>query len=218
MQEQKIRCYHCGNLAISRLVFSDGFEVLKDEVDNEQGDIEKIFGEYKFHIYKCTACDGLNLLGGFVENSYGEKDDGGRLYPPGPHIVPPRHHWPDKTPPIPQKLTKIYEEIWHLKHQVPNAFGNQIRRCLEYICSDKKAEGKSLNEKLLFLHKEGYLPGAYKDISHIIRMIGNVGSHLTERELDYWDVELLDEFFRILVDYVYVIPAKLARMKQRLGG
>ncbi len=104
----------------------------------------------------------------------------------------------------------------NLKHQAPNAFGNQIRRCLEFICNDKRADGKNLHEKLLSLSKKELLPGAYKDISNIIRIVGNIGSHLTDRELDYWDVELLDEFFKIIIDYIYIIPTKLKRLEQRI--
>lgn len=213
-----LRCYHCGNLVTNDLVFSNSCELLFDEIENEEKIIEKFYHKFDFLNYKCSTCGGINLLGGF-DYSYNEylSTEYQRLYPKGPDIVPPDHHWVEGKSPVPEKLVKIYEEIWYLKHQVPNAFGNQIRRCLEFICNEKEAEGKTLYAKLINLSKKGLLPGTYKDISNIIRIVGNIGSHSTDYELDYWDVELLDEFFKIIVDYIYVIPAKLKRLETRIN-
>jgi len=192
--------------------------LLFDEVVNADDEIEKIFSQFDFLNYKCSTCGAINLIGGFSLDKSGGDRNYKRLYPECPNIVPPDHHWISKTSPIPKQLVEAYEEIWALKHQVPNAFGNQIRRCLEFICADKKAEGPTLHKKLLNLVEKGYLPGTYKDISNIIRVVGNMGSHLAENNLDYWDVELLDEFFKIIVNYIYTVPSKLARLEQRINS
>ena len=50
-----------------------------------------------------------------------------------------------------------------------------------------------------------------------MRQIGNLGAHAGDGEVDFWDAELLDDFFRAVVEYVYVVPSKIARMKQRIS-
>lgn len=219
-ENQIIRCYHCGNLVNCKLVFADSSALLFEQFLNPDQTIDKFYRKFDFLNYKCSTCGGINLIGGFCDNddeAFEDRENYKRLYPEGPSIVPPKHHWGDNTSPIPSKLVRTYEEIWHLKHQAPNAFGNQIRRCLEFICMDKQAEGANLYKQLVNLYDKGWLPGNYKGISNIIRSVGNMGSHLSERELDYWDVELLDEFFRMIVNYIYVIPSKLARLEQRVN-
>jgi hypothetical protein len=51
-----------------------------------------------------------------------------------------------------------------------------------------------------------------------MRHIGNLGAHAGDDDLDFWDAELLDDFFRAIVEYVYVAPSKIERLKQRIGS
>jgi hypothetical protein len=48
-----------------------------------------------------------------------------------------------------------------------------------------------------------------------MRHIGNLGSHAGDKDVDFWDAELLDDFFRSAVEYVYIAPSKIERLKQR---
>jgi len=43
-----------------------------------------------------------------------------------------------------------------------------------------------------------------------------MGAHAADEELSIWDAELIDDFFRATLDYVYVAPAKIRRMENRL--
>jgi hypothetical protein len=47
--------------------------------------------------------------------------------------------------------------------------------------------------------------------------VGNLGAHAGKKEVSIWDAELIDEFFRSAVDYVYIAPARIRRMKERLS-
>ncbi len=111
-----MRCYHCGNLVTNDLVFSDTCQLFFGAMEDDKGVTEKIYRTYSFLNYKCSTRGSINLFGGFdtevEENNIGELN---RLYPKGPNIVPPNHHWPDEIQPIPEKLVKTYEEIWYLK-------------------------------------------------------------------------------------------------------
>lgn len=216
-KKKLLQCFHCGNLTIHTLVFQDSGNLFFDEIPDWEWKLKKMYEKFNFHSYKCSTCGGINLIGGFdLGLSKIQTGEDERLYPKGPNILPPYHQRGEESQPIPEKLVKIYEEIWFLKHQVPNAFGNQIRRCLEFICQDKKASGDTLHNQLIDLSKKGFLPGFFQDITRIIRIVGNIWSHSMERDLDYWDVELLDEFFKITVDYIYVIPSRLKRLEGRI--
>jgi hypothetical protein len=50
-----------------------------------------------------------------------------------------------------------------------------------------------------------------------MRKVGNLGAHAGDDEVDFWDAELLDEFFRFVVEYVYITPSRILRLKQRFG-
>jgi len=50
-----------------------------------------------------------------------------------------------------------------------------------------------------------------------MRQIGNLGAHAGTEDVSVWDAELLDDFFCSVVEYVYVAPSRIERLKQRLG-
>lgn len=136
--EKKIlRCFHCGNLTSHSLVFSDSGNLMFEEFPKDGGGYERHNERFDFLNYKCSTCESINLIGGFNYQYNGSNlFEYQRLYPQGPNIIPPDHHWSGNKSPVPEELSRIYEEIWFLKHQVPHAFGNQIRRCLEFICEE----------------------------------------------------------------------------------
>jgi hypothetical protein len=43
-----------------------------------------------------------------------------------------------------------------------------------------------------------------------------MGAHAGDADLTVWDAELIDDFFRSVLEYVYVAPAKIRRMETRL--
>jgi len=217
-QETKVlRCYDCGNETKQILVNHHISYILYDE-NRIDGKREKFNNSFHYLSYECSTCSGLNIIGGFENEIELELGNFKRLFPVGPNLRIPDHHLLEKTQPIPDEIIKIYEEIWFLRKQVPNAFANQIRKCLEMICNDNGAKGNTLNDKLKDLKNMGLLPGTNEELVKIIREVGNLGSHDSGRDLDIWDVELLDEFFKTVVDYIYVIPMKMKRLNQRLSS
>lgn len=47
----------------------------------------------------------------------------------------------------------------------------------------------------------------------IIRLVGNVGAHASEENVHPLQVMALDDFFKAVVEYVYVSPAKIDEFK-----
>jgi hypothetical protein len=207
----KMLCYHCGNKGIHTRPFeTEGLKVY------DWWERDMVFHEkYKWIALKCGNCESLSVFGGFV-NSLDENNlESYRLYPLGSKILPESHTIsPDN--PLPEIIIKTYEEIWPLMQRSPNAFAGQIRRLLEFICKDKGASTGDLYHKIMHLSTSGVFPGYYANMTDLLRRVGNMGAHMGEREVDYYDAELLDSFFRSIVDYVYIMPAQINRLNQRI--
>jgi hypothetical protein len=103
-----------------------------------------------------------------------------RIYPRGSQLLPERHKVAS-TKCVPERIQKIYEEIWPLRHIAPNAFAGQIRRALEFICHDQEAQGRTLFEQLKDLSNRGTFPGYFSEITELMRLIGNFGAHALSR-------------------------------------
>ncbi|MDN3517496.1 DUF4145 domain-containing protein [Aquisalimonas lutea] len=208
-------CCHCGNRTPHTLRFSYTAEHLYEEVDR------RYYEPFTYYAFLCGTCTGLTLLGRFDhETSEHDPDYDGpprpQLYPNGPEIEPARHTVPGGNP-VPLPVRKAFQEAWPLRHTAPGAFANQIRRTLEFICRDQEAVGQNLHMQLQDLAKRGVFPPDLADIADLVRELGNIGSHASTQEISIWDGELLDELFRMILEYVYVGPARVQRLKQRMG-
>ena len=205
-------CYSCGNETHHKLVFTHTATLLYEQI------YENIYYEpFEYFVYSCGVCEGLLILGGFHHELVGDISDYQRLYPKGPSLVPPPHLL-GKEFEVPEKLIQVYEKAWPLRINNPEAFTNQVRRALEYICVDQGANGSNLFRKLQDLSGKGIFPETVADLASQIRIIGNIGSHASETEIDIWDAILIDELFRTIIDYVYIAPSKLERLKERFSS
>ena len=201
-------CCHCGNDAPHSKAFSHTAKLLYEEIETQ-----RFMEPFNFDFYVCDTCGGPTLCGNFRHEGR-NLPVRPRLFPRGPSLVPPMHMVAEKNP-IPTDVVSTYTKAWPLLKKNPSAFANQIRRGLEHICNDQGATGKTLFAKLKDLATKGVFPTTVSDLAGQIRLVGNTGSHASDTDVDIWDAELLDDFFRMVVEYVYVTPAKIKRMEQR---
>jgi hypothetical protein len=210
---QVFLCCHCGNTTPHELKLDHTAELLWDELP------EPCFQKFTYLAYSCGTCDGLSLLGCFELDRQDTEDNRSppypRLYPVGPDIDPPSHTVGGVNP-VPAPVRRAYREAWHLQHTAPGAFANQIRRALEFICNSQNVKGSNLYERLEYLAKQGVFPSGLADVATLIRRAGNIGSHASEKEINRWDAELLDSLFRMILEYVYVGPARLKQLELRM--
>lgn len=189
--------------------------MLYDEIETTTG-IEKILESYTWVGYACATCQGLNIFGAFYGVDHdNEQLEQSRLHPRGADLLPPAHMMSPNQP-IPSRVLTEYREVWPLRQRTPTAFVGQVRRLLEFVCDDQGAAGKDLFLKLQDLTTKGVLPGYFKQITALLRRVGNMGAHASDTNLSVWDAELIDDFFRSVVEYVYIAPAKIKRMDMRL--
>jgi hypothetical protein len=110
---------------------------------------------------------------------------------------------------VPKNVSEIYSEAFRIKRLAPNAFAVQIRRALEALCEDRGAKTGILEKRLSTLAERGEIPTTLAAVSSVLRLIGIVGAHAAEELVKPWQVYAIDEFFRTVIEYVYVAPSKL---------
>jgi hypothetical protein len=207
-----LECGHCGNRTPHELVMNYHAPIVYDQVDRDVW-----LETFTWLAYKCGTCGALSLYGDFYDIHRGSVvPHGSRLHPRASDLLPPSHMM-SPADPVPGRILRLYAEIWSLRHRAPAAFIAQVRRALEYVCEDCGAEGKTLYDRLRALAESGVFPGHYGDITELLRRVGNIGAHASEEELSAYDAELIDDFFRSIIEYVYVAPAKVQRMRERLA-
>jgi hypothetical protein len=208
-----LECSHCGNRTPHTKVLDYVQPMLFDEIDNH-----RYLEDYAWSGYACATCGGLNLYGDFVKYPASKSLARAKLYPRGCDLLPPSHVL-SPADPIPPRILAVYEEVWPLRHRSPSAFIGQVKRLLQYVCVERNAAGTTFLEKVQQLVIQDVFPGYFPaTTADLLRKIGDMGTRVPDDDLNVWDAELVDEFFRSVVEYVYIAPAKIKRMQQRMGS
>lgn len=200
-------CPHCSNRAPQTLLLRHHCSAQVwfewDELDSdEEGQIE-----VTYFVATCDTCQGLLLYAAFDEHHFGKEFHLTRLL------------WPQNgvtLEAVPDRVADIYSEALKIKNIAPNAFAVQIRRALEAICEDRGARGGTLQSRLKELCDRGELPPVLAMVTDVLRTLGNAGAHAADLSVRPSMVYALDEFFRVVVEYVYVAPSKLKEFQNRL--
>jgi hypothetical protein len=117
---------------------------------------------------------------------------------------------------VPPRIREVYEEAARVKRRAPNAFANQIRRSLEALCRDRGANGRSLNDCLRQLAANGEIPAVLAEMTDVLRLFGNMGSHDDDLSVAPVYVDVIDDFFRAIVEHVYVAPYRVNEVRSQL--
>jgi hypothetical protein len=198
-------CPHCGNTTPQRIAFehryrdtwfgSDG----KPWAPDEGPESEAI-------VCICDTCEAVLLYDGvsYVESGC------------WPELMYPR----DTTLPkgVPVAIRDIYAEARVVKQNAPNAFAMMIRKGLEAICDDRGAPQGTLHSRLKYLAQQGEVPPVLAEMTDALRVVGNTAAHGSLQAITQPMTWAIDEFFRTIVEYVYVAPSKLAEFKEKLAA
>lgn len=200
----KSHCEHCGNVTFKSRIGSHKIPESSQELV-----------EYK--LYRCEICEHVILRKESVQFAVAISSGSSRT-PKQQSITsqdteqlwPPSLEFP---PEVPERIRKIYEEARYVKSKSPSSFVVQIRRALEAVTKERNAVGKVLIARIDWLIQNGHLPSVFGQMSHISRMIANLGAHDAEIEVKKSDANIVDEFFRAIIEYIYVAPAKVIRIR-----
>lgn len=117
---------------------------------------------------------------------------------------------------VPAVVQNSYSEAVKVKNISPLAFSSLIRRSLEYVCIEQNAEGKDLYAKLEDLSRKGIIPDTLARMSHAIRSFGNIGAHAKDTTVGKDEVQIIDDIFLAILEYVYIAPQKLKKAEEHL--
>jgi hypothetical protein len=162
-----------------------------------------------YFVVVCETCDELLLYQAFLEVPEDKDFHLADLIWPDPGVL---HRA------VPESVADCYVEAARIKNLAPNAFAVQIRRALEALCDDRSAKKGALQRRLTDLASRGEIPPVLAEMTDVLRLLGNIGAHAAHQSVKPGHVRAIDDFFRAVVEYVYVAPSRLKEFRERLAG
>ncbi|KXK17912.1 MAG: DUF4145 domain-containing protein [Fimbriimonadaceae bacterium] len=209
--ERTLVCSHCGNRTPHTIVGKHRRVLERSDEFYEQFDPDDLdvldLGppdviEYVMTV--CGTCRNLALFSGLVDY---EED--------------PECFWPDWDQlgvGVPQEVQQAYREATRVRNISPRSFAVEIRRALEAICAEQGIASGKLDKQLQKLFEKTAMPANLKQVADALRVLGNMAAHFGQSPTSPAEVITIDEFFRAVIEYVYVAPAKLASYRTKLDA
>jgi hypothetical protein len=169
--------------------------------------------EGTYFVATCGTCQGL-LLYWTQGDPSDEGESGPQNYFQDAKLLWPEHVTSENV--LPAAVAAIYAEATIVKRLSPNSFAVQIRRALEAICTERGVKSDSLYKMLSELARRGDLPPVLAEMTDVLRLLGNMGAHASDQPVKASQVDALDEFFRAVIEYIYIAPDRLRRFQKRL--
>jgi len=193
-------CHHCGNNTPQKVLYK---YIGNETVYASDGEPIDINCEYR--LVECGTCEQVML---YYKPEYENEDLFGTV------IYPSDKGLPDS---VPNEVRKAYNDASIISKLSPNAFAVQIRRALEFICKDKKIKGKNLCQMIENLAMENMIPPVLSEMTDGLRILGNYSAHASDIEFTPEDVILMDDFFKAILEYLYIAPNKIEIFRKRLN-
>ena len=191
-------CYNCGENVGCNVIFAKKTDILSP------------FGSFEKYVFLgiCPQCSYPALA--VAEKIPGKK---------GIFIIEeifPRIEIPQTPKELPKKISRFYDEfknVYTLK-KAPSISVAAGRMLLEAILKDNVAGDKPLIAAIKELADKCIIPSTLYEVAETIRTIGNKSIHeikgITSRDADdIWD------FVNIFIQYFYVLPQKIEKIKSR---
>lgn len=201
-------CSHCGNESTQQKIFQyDTATKIWDDVR------ENLLGESPctYFLATCETCR-LPLL-------YHIGEDTGVADSTASEFQSAELVWPqscDLDYVVPDIVAHCYRTAARLRESDPNAYALQVRRALEALCDDRGADKGTLQNRLQQLAFRNEIPRVLAEMGELLRVLGNVGAHDHQHHLSASDARVIDEFFRTIIDYVYLYPSRIGRFRAQL--
>jgi hypothetical protein len=196
-------CPSCGNRTPHRVVFVHEHIGTWYNTDGTISDGSEPPSIYT--VFECATCHDISLYEHLEPLDF---DGATLLYPKGDSL--------HKS--VPLQVASNFSEAKRIQTVSPNAFAVLVRRALEAVCDDRKVPPGTLAKRLAALAKKGEIPPVLAEISSVLRSLGNSGAHNTNQRVTVPMTWAMDEFFRALVEYVYVAPFRLQEFRKKSGS
>lgn len=196
-------CPHCSNRAPQKLIHTQRYMEKSWSVSTGKEDMTL----WSTFVAVCETCGHVLLY----ENVGDQLEDNEFHY--GSLEFPDSGRLPAS---VPITISKAYEEAYRIRSIAPNAFAVQIRRALEAVCADRGEIKGNLATKLKTLSNKGQIPPVISEASDILRLLGNIGAHDLSESVHPLQAFALDDFFHVIIEYLYVAPKKIEDFKERM--
>ncbi len=190
------QCYHCGNKTIM-----DQVGEYKEEFSNDD-----ICGYTESCMYLCPVCKSVTFVERYTDNDMNCYVDERILYP----VISL-----DKSY-IPVKIKNAFEGSLKSRYTDGALCLIGLRRTLEMICKDKGATAKNLEGKIKELVCQNILPPTLEEASGFARRFGNSAAHADDIEISPYQLDMIIEFMESVIEYIYVLPHKMSRLKKSI--
>jgi hypothetical protein len=195
-------CKHCGNEAPHKLKYTHPYTEVIYIDDGEQHHMDAWY-----YVVVCETCNEVSLYGDWeLSDNPGDLTQATLLYPEKKDL-------PDI---VPATVQRTYKEASRIAKLAPSAYAVQIRKALECICTEHKLTKGTLEDRLTKLSESGVIPPKIAQLADAIRLLGNIGAHDDSAAVTKDDVRYLDDFFRAVIEYVYIGPDKLEKLSKSL--
>lgn len=200
-----LTCFHCGNKGLLKIEYCRD-STYGDTTYDSYGKLIDFdpWETHKWYLLSCPVCAGVTL--------YHEYGDYGM--PQFDEILYPNIKYDFQG--LPMEVKAAFESALKVKNIDKAVCLLALRRTLEAICKDKGAEGEDLYTMVQDMIKKNILPKTFDDACWIIRKLGNNAAHADKSNFYDSQVERTIEFMQYIIEYLYTLPVKMNRMKNRI--
>ena len=208
-KEEVFTCRYCGNKTAHTLI---KFHSVNEPVGRSPLEGEMVYSDDYFFLFECKTCKGISLKNVFSEElDYGPDynipfETINYLYPTARSL--------DEF--IPKGLALTLNEANKVKFISPIAYAVLVRKVLDELCRERSIKERNLKENLKTLVHTEKLPDIFAKATDKLRLLGNIGAHESEIKINRDDSRLMEEFIFALIEYIYVMPAKLKKLNDAL--
>jgi len=194
------KCPYCHNKAQFNYVSNNSFIAYNARVDPL--DEKSAMQRNDVAMYKCCVCGGPVFA-----RSHGKEPTTIDIYPVS---------IPSASKDIPKEARDIYiEALRCFDVKAWNAAATMCRRAVQECVLDKGGTGKTLYNQIDDLAGRRVITEDIKDWAHELRLLGRDGAHADVlTDVGEEEAKFAIEFTEELLNYVYVLKARLGRRKK----
>ena len=205
-------CDHCGERTVFRIRADYSYMEELGETQSSQMlryTSSQELNRTTWYIMQCSAC-----FKPIVTRAYKGVDENSQPVSKVEILYPA-----EKTPltNLPEVIERKYVEALKVRNVSPSSCAVMVRKTLEAVCQHENAEGRVLADKLKNLANSGRIPQTLADVALHLKQLGNLGAHFDEDEVTEKDVPIILDFVELILEYLYVAPAKIEAVRKRLN-
>jgi len=189
------QCFHCGNKGLMDILYQFTQEISPEDIEF-----------FNWEVLLCNVCNKITL----IEKYYCFLED---VRPSTATVVYPENKYDCMG--IPHKVRSAFESAIKIKNIDTTLCVLALRRTLEMICLNQKAQGQTLDLKIKDLVNRNIFPNGFEKPSAIIRMRGNNAAHSDRKKFNSFEVEELIDLLKHIINYLYIIPEKTKKIKTK---